>query len=220
MRAHQIRCEHDAAPLIALREQGEQHLHLGAVVLNVADVVEGETIDTVKTPELASQAQVALGLEQSLDHSAHRGQEHRTALVHQLVCERGHAVRLAGAGVGEEAHVGVLVEEAALGESSQWRAHRAGKAPRHRASPASCHVATSPAASAGQCVGRGGRGSAQQPARRDSARESTRRSRPARRARRRARRTTATARRLRRSSSAWAFMSSPPRQRRPAGRRR
>ena len=37
---HQVGGDRDAAPLVAFGEQGEQHLHLAAVVLYVADVVE------------------------------------------------------------------------------------------------------------------------------------------------------------------------------------
>ena len=70
---HQIGGDRDAAPLVAFGEQGEQHLHLAAVVLHVADVVQDQALDTVEPAQLPAQAKVALRFEEAFDQGRDRG---------------------------------------------------------------------------------------------------------------------------------------------------
>ena len=88
-----------ASALVAFGQQREQHVHLGALLLHVADVVEAQAIEAVQAPQLAGQAQVALGGQQPLDERLHGREEHQGALAHQFVADRGHRVRLAHAGI-------------------------------------------------------------------------------------------------------------------------
>ena len=98
LREHEVGGDHDALALVALGEQGEQHFHLRAVVLNIADVVQYQALDAIELPEFAREAQIALGLEQSFHQRGHRHEQHRVALAHEFVAEGGHDMGLAGAG--------------------------------------------------------------------------------------------------------------------------
>ena len=69
-----------AAPLVALGQHGEEHLHLVLVVLHVADVVEDEEGVAVELRQRLGQAQVALGRQQALHQRGGRGPQHRVAL--------------------------------------------------------------------------------------------------------------------------------------------
>ena len=95
----------DAAPLVAFGEQGEQHLHLAAVVLHVSDIVQDEALDAVEPAQLPAQAKVALGFEEAFDQGRDRGEEHRVALAYQLVTERRDHMGLARARIAEHAQV-------------------------------------------------------------------------------------------------------------------
>jgi hypothetical protein len=64
LREHQIRGDHHAAPLVTLGQQRKQHLHLREVMLDVADVVENETLNAVEPGQLPGQTQLAFRLEQ------------------------------------------------------------------------------------------------------------------------------------------------------------
>ena len=55
-------------------QEGVEHLHLGPIVLDVADVIERKTLEAVQALELAGEPEVALGIEQALDEACDRGE--------------------------------------------------------------------------------------------------------------------------------------------------
>lgn len=48
LREHQIRRDQNALSVLPLGEQREEHLHFGAVLLHVADIVEGEAFKAIE----------------------------------------------------------------------------------------------------------------------------------------------------------------------------
>ena len=50
-RKDQIGTDHEAAPLIALGQEGEEHFHLFAALLDVPNVVEGDDFEAVQFPD-------------------------------------------------------------------------------------------------------------------------------------------------------------------------
>jgi len=90
LREDQVRRQNDAAPLVTLSQQREEHLHFVPVVLHIADVVQNQTRKAVETGQFARQAQVALGGQQLLHQGRRARPQHRVALPDQLVayCRR------------------------------------------------------------------------------------------------------------------------------------
>ena len=105
LREHQVAGDHDALAFIALSQQGEQDLHLGPVLLDIADIVQQQAVDAVQALQFPRQAQVALGFQQPFHQLGHRREQHRVALAHQLIPQRRHGVGLPGTGIAKEAHV-------------------------------------------------------------------------------------------------------------------
>jgi len=48
-RKDQIGTDHEAAPFIALGQEGEEHLHLFAALLDVTDVVKDDDLEPIRT---------------------------------------------------------------------------------------------------------------------------------------------------------------------------
>lgn len=89
-------CRQGHAPmLVAFGEQGEQDLHLIAVMLNVADVVEHETVEAVELRQELRQAQVTLGSQEPLDKARRRSPIDRVPLEHEFVAKGGDEMALA-----------------------------------------------------------------------------------------------------------------------------
>jgi len=56
----QVRRDDDAAAFVALSQEGEEHFHLVAGLLNVADIVEDDHFVGIKAAQLALKQQVTL----------------------------------------------------------------------------------------------------------------------------------------------------------------
>ena len=55
----QIAADHDAAPLVAFGKEGEEHLHLLAALLDVAEVVQDHDLEAVQALEQRRESQPA-----------------------------------------------------------------------------------------------------------------------------------------------------------------
>lgn len=67
LREHQIAGDGHGPALVALRKERKEHLHLVAVLLYVAEVIENEQVEEVEFAKRFFQSQVALRREQSLN---------------------------------------------------------------------------------------------------------------------------------------------------------
>ena len=68
-----------APPLVALGEEGEEHLHLLAALLHVTDVVEDHRVVAVERRQLLLEPEIALRDEEPLHERVGRGEEHAMA---------------------------------------------------------------------------------------------------------------------------------------------
>ena len=82
------------APLVPLRQEGEEHLHLVAVLLHVSDVVEDDGLEAVELLQFAFEREVALGGEQSLHEQIRGREEHRVSAPDELMADGAHQVSL------------------------------------------------------------------------------------------------------------------------------
>lgn len=57
----QIAGDQDGAPFIAFGEQGEQHLHLLAVLLHIPQVIEDEGVEAIESLQLGGETEIAFG---------------------------------------------------------------------------------------------------------------------------------------------------------------
>lgn len=71
-----------ALALVASRQEGAEHLHLVALVLDVADVVEEHRVEVIESVEFALQRKVALGAQQPLHELGGRSEMHGSAAPH------------------------------------------------------------------------------------------------------------------------------------------
>ena len=120
--------DHDAAPLVALREQREEDLGLVRRLLHVAEVVEDDDLVGVVPAQGTGQCEVALGGEELLDDGVRGREAHAVAPLDELVSERGSHVRLADAGQPEAQHVVATLEETSLGQLAYLGEQRFRKA--------------------------------------------------------------------------------------------
>ena len=67
VREDQVPCDQDAAALISMSEQGEQHLHLVTAVLDITDIVNDERLELVESLEFLLQPELGLGAQEPLD---------------------------------------------------------------------------------------------------------------------------------------------------------
>src|SRR5579859_1679647 len=88
VRKNEVSRDGDAPTLVAFREEGEEHLHLIAVVLDVADVVQKDALVAVQLGQHGWQAEVALGRQQFLNERGGWRPQHRMPLQDQLVADR------------------------------------------------------------------------------------------------------------------------------------
>ena len=111
---------------IAFGQQREQDFHLGAIVLDVADVIECQALEAVQALEFPGEAQVAFGIEEALHQTGDRGEQHRIAAFDQRACQRRHDVRLAGPWSADQAHVGGAGDELPAQQLLYLTAQRCG----------------------------------------------------------------------------------------------
>ncbi len=70
---HQVGGNHHRLVFIALGQEGKEHLHLVAIMLDVADIVEDDTGELVELGQFLWQAQIALGCQQALHQGSGTG---------------------------------------------------------------------------------------------------------------------------------------------------
>src|SRR6201995_4307783 len=116
---HEVAGDHHATALVTLGEEGEQHLHLVAVLLDVADVVADHGVEAVEDRELLLEAQVALGGEQALDERVGRDEQHAVPTLDQLVADGADQVGLAATRQTECEQIVAALEERALAQGRQ-----------------------------------------------------------------------------------------------------
>src|SRR5215510_6575646 len=116
---HEVAGDDHGAALVALGEEREQHLHLVAVLLDVADVVEDHGVEAIEHRELVLETQLALGDEQALDECVGRDEQHAIPALDQLVADRAHQVRLAATRKAEREQVVTALDERALAQRRQ-----------------------------------------------------------------------------------------------------
>lgn len=75
-RKRQVARQQDAAPLVTLRQQCEQYLHLFPALLHIAQVVQDQNLVTRQTLEYAAQLQITLGQQQFLHQKTRRPELH------------------------------------------------------------------------------------------------------------------------------------------------
>jgi hypothetical protein len=85
---HEIGGNQHGALLITLSKQREEHLHLLAILLDIANVVQDQTRHLLELGDLLRQAQFAFGGKQPLHQRGCGGPEHRMALLDQFVAQR------------------------------------------------------------------------------------------------------------------------------------
>ena len=78
LRKDQVGSDDDAAAFVAFGQQGEEHFHFVAGLLDVADVVEDEHFEAIEAAEFVFEQQVAFGAQQVI-HQAVGGGEEDTA---------------------------------------------------------------------------------------------------------------------------------------------
>jgi len=114
---HQVGGDDHAAPLVAVGQQGEEHLHLLPVVLDVADVVQDQRGEGVELGQLLRQPEVALGRQQALHQRGGRGPEHRVIQGDEGGPEGGDHVAFPRAGPTNGDHIDRLGDERALAQA-------------------------------------------------------------------------------------------------------
>ena len=108
----EVRTQQDAATLVALRKQGEEHFHFFAALLQVADVVEDEHFVAVEFLEFFFQPELAFGCEE-LAHDFEGGSKEDTPGVAQdeFATQGGEEVGLATTGQAKGEDVGGSLDE-------------------------------------------------------------------------------------------------------------
>ena len=109
----------DALAFVALGEEGEEHLHLGAVLLDVAEVVEDDGVEAIEALELSLEEEIAAGDEQPLDKRVGRREQDPVAALDQLVADGADDVTLAAAWQAEGEHVLGAIDEGTVTQRGQ-----------------------------------------------------------------------------------------------------
>ena len=124
----QIAGDEDALAFVPLGQEGEEHLHFVAALLDVADVVEDHGMIDVERGEFAFEAQVALGGQQPLDERVGRGEQDSVAVLDKLVADGCYDVALASAGQSEDEQIFPALDEAAFAQARHLL-HHLGRQP-------------------------------------------------------------------------------------------
>jgi hypothetical protein len=88
----------DAASLIALSKECEEHFHFLAVLLDVANSVDDDGIDAIEPPQHRFQVQVSLGRQEARYQLVRKREVHPEASLDELVTHGRHQMGLAPAG--------------------------------------------------------------------------------------------------------------------------
>ncbi len=93
LRERQVAGQHHAAALVAFRQEREEHLHLLAAPLHVAEVVDDRGLEARQFLQEPFELEIPLGGEQFLHQQAARREEHRVSPQHELLGHRTNGVR-------------------------------------------------------------------------------------------------------------------------------
>lgn len=112
----------DAAALVAVGNEFEQHASFRLVLADIGEVVEAEQVVFVELVEGRGQGQVAAGDLELLHHVGGAGEEDAPAGIDEGVAKGGQQMALAGATATEQQQVGAGVEPfMAIGEAEDLR---------------------------------------------------------------------------------------------------
>ena len=95
---HEVGRDENALSLVALAEEGEEDLHLVAVLLDVADVVEEHCVKLVETSEFVVQPQIAPRRKKALDDAERRGEQYAVAAFDEFMPDGAEEMGLAAPG--------------------------------------------------------------------------------------------------------------------------
>jgi len=109
----QVAGQQHAAPFVTLGQKREQHLHLLAALLHVADVVDDHGIVFRQPLDHPRQLQVPLRDQQFLHQQAAGAEQDRSPLPDQFLTERTQKMGFARTAFAENEHVLSAVEEVA-----------------------------------------------------------------------------------------------------------
>ena len=82
---HQVGGNQDGTLLVALGQQRKEHLHLVAILLDIANIVQDQAAYLLKLRNLLRQTQFALGSQQSLHQRGGGTPQDRVTLLDELV---------------------------------------------------------------------------------------------------------------------------------------
>ena len=111
----QVAGDHHRAALVALGEEGEEHLHLLPVLLDIPDIIKGHDRIPVQLLEQRFQFQRLLGEQQFLHQLESRNEQHGVAMPQdQLPAQGSHEMTFPTARQAEGEHVLPALHKAAF----------------------------------------------------------------------------------------------------------
>ena len=84
-REDEIGSNHDRLVFVALSQEGKEHLHFIAVLLNIADIIQNDTGKLVQAGEFLGQAQITLSGKQALYQASGTAPKYAMTLTDQLM---------------------------------------------------------------------------------------------------------------------------------------
>lgn len=119
---NEIARNHHALSFVTLGEEREEHLHLVAALLHVANVVEDDHVEAVERGEFALEAEISFRSEEALDEGERGREKNPVTALDELVTNRANHVGFASPGETEHEQVFGTLDERALAK----RGHRLG----------------------------------------------------------------------------------------------
>src|SRR5208337_2157697 len=113
-RKRQVARQHHAPPFIALRQKGEQHLHLFSTVLDISNIVENHHVILRNLFEKTAKLQVTLRGQEVLNHQTAGREHHLPSRADQFLANRARDMRFPRAGVPENEHILMSLYEASF----------------------------------------------------------------------------------------------------------
>jgi len=130
LREDKVAADQHAAALVALRQEGEKHLHLFPVLLHVADVIEDHRLETIQLFEGLFQVEVAFGDEQLLHQAVGRHEQHRMIATDKLMTDGAQQMRFPSSWQAEGHDVFRPFKEVPLAQGGQDLLHPFRQSPR------------------------------------------------------------------------------------------
>jgi len=85
LREDQIGSDGDTTPFIALGQEGKEHLHLFAALLDIADIVQDDDVKAVQAAQFGFQGIIPLGPQEAVDQLVGGRKEYAVVVVDPLV---------------------------------------------------------------------------------------------------------------------------------------